>query len=88
MTKTERKQQLLAILKEIGPGKTQQEVVAILSRLITEVGSMRFVLDDMPLVTGALNLLVSSVVLDYGEKEEADYEWNTALKTIVDMELV
>ncbi len=87
MTKMERKQELLNILKEINPGKTKQEVVTILSRLIKEVGAMRFELDDMPLVTGALNLLVSSAVLDYEEKEETDYEWNTALKTIVDMAL-
>lgn len=88
MTKMERRQQLLEILQETGRAKTEAEVVEILSRLIREVGAMRFVLDDMPLVTGALNLLVSSVVLDYGEKEEADYEHNTALKTIVDMEMV
>lgn len=52
---------------------------------MTKVAGMKYRLLDMPLVTGALNLLISSIVLDYEEKEIGNYGSSIELKTIIDL---
>lgn len=85
MTKDEQRNSLIAILDKINPQLPEPAVVDLLSEVIREVGAIKYGLRDMPLVTGALNLLISSVVLDYEEKETDSYADSMALKTIIDL---
>jgi hypothetical protein len=87
MSKQAQHQALINLLNKIKPATPETEMVSVLQEIITTVGTMRYRLRDMPLITGALNLLISSAVLDHEEKEEASYEDSTALKTIVDLAL-
>ena len=87
MNKQEHKDRLVALLNKITPGIPEAEMVTVLQEIITTVGTIRYRLRDMPLITGALNLLISSAVLDHEEKEEANYEGSIELKTIVDLAL-
>jgi hypothetical protein len=88
MTNEEKKQDLLILINKVHPDMPEAELEAILSELISKVGRIRYRLRDMPLITGALNLLISSIVLDYEEKERNTYEDDTALKTLVDLALL
>ena len=88
MTKDEKKQALLALINKVNPDMPEAELESVLSQIISEVGKTRYRLRDIPLITGALNLLVSTIVLDYEEKEKGSYEDDTALKTLVDLSLL
>lgn len=87
MTKPELKQHLLQLIEKINPDVPEAEAQTIVSQLIGETSKIKYRLNDMTLITGALNLLVSTIVLDYEEKEMNDYTHDTALKTLVDLSL-
>jgi hypothetical protein len=85
MSKAAQQQKLTDLLNKIEPGLPEAEMVSILQEIVRTVGGMNYRLRDMPLVTGALNLLVSSIALDHEEKEANDYSDDTSLKTIIDL---
>lgn len=85
MNKQELREELISLLGNIRSELPEAEMVTILQGIIRKVSSVRYRLRDMPLITGALNLLISSVVLDHEEREAGNYEGSVELKTIVDL---
>ena len=87
MNRENQRRILTDLLNSITPEMPEANVVTVLQEIIKTVGSMRYRLRDMPLISGALNLLISSCVLDHEEKEAGSYADSMAMKTIMDLML-